>query len=142
MVLTILFKFCGFIEHSKPNNMTLSDFPGRILETRKIVLNFLSVASPNVAPKPTDQPHSYSVSRVSLQISLAIFFVSDLLSKLRVVHIRKIFKIFILSKVAPTIFIKFCGFIAHSNPKNMTLSAFPGKILGTRKMVFNFLSIA
>ena len=32
--------------------------------------------------------------------------------------------------MAPTILIKFCGFIVglHSNANNMTLSAFPGKI--------------
>ena len=41
---TILIKFGEFIVHSKPNNMTLSDFPGKISETRKIVFNFLSVA--------------------------------------------------------------------------------------------------
>ena len=29
--------------------------------------------------------------------------------------------------MAPTMFIKFCGFILHSNPNNMALSAFPGK---------------
>ena len=42
--------------------------------------------------------------------------------------------------MAPTIFIKFCWFIEHSNPKNMALSAFPRKILLTRKIFFNFLS--
>ena len=42
--------------------------------------------------------------------------------------------------MAPTIFIKFCGFIVHSNPKNMALSAFSGKVLLTRKFFFNFLS--
>ena len=63
MTPTILVKFCGFIVHSKPNNMKLSAFPGKIPETGKIVFNFLSVASPNVAPKPTDQSRSYSISR-------------------------------------------------------------------------------
>ena len=43
MVLTILIKFCGVIVHSKPNNMTLSAFPEKIPETRKMVFNFLSV---------------------------------------------------------------------------------------------------
>ena len=38
--------------------------------------------------------------------------------------------------MAPTIFIKFCGFIVHSNPKNMALSAFPEKILVNRKIFF------
>ena len=42
--LTILIQFCGFIEHSKPNNMTLSVFPEKIPEIRKIVSNFLFVA--------------------------------------------------------------------------------------------------
>ena len=35
MAPTILFKFCGFIEHSKPNNMTLSIFSGKIPKTEK-----------------------------------------------------------------------------------------------------------
>ena len=35
-------KFCDFIVQSKPN-MTLSAFPEKIPETRKIVFNFLSV---------------------------------------------------------------------------------------------------
>ena len=87
MALTILFKFCVFIVHSKPNNMTPSAFPVKILETRKIVFNFL--LSRNVAPKPTDQARSHSTSWVPLQISPARFFVFDLPLKLRVVHIRK-----------------------------------------------------
>ena len=44
--------------------------------------------------------------------------------------------------MAPTIFIKFYGFIVHSNPKNMALSAFPGKILVNRKIFFYFLSVS
>ena len=42
--------------------------------------------------------------------------------------------------MVPMIFIKFCVFIAHSNLNNMALSAFPGKIIVTRKIFFNFLS--
>ena len=38
--------------------------------------------------------------------------------------------------MAPTIFIKFCGFIVHLNPNNMTLPALPGKIPETRKIFF------
>ena len=40
MALTILFKFCGFIVYSKPNNMALTVFPGKILDTGKIVVKF------------------------------------------------------------------------------------------------------
>ena len=54
--------------------MELSDFPGKIPVTRKIFFNFLSVASPYVAPKPTDQSFSNSIPRFPLQISL-IFFI-------------------------------------------------------------------
>ena len=115
MAPTSLIKFCGFIVHSKPNSMTLSAFPGKIPETRKIVFNFLS-ASPNVAPKPTGQSHSKSISKAPLQTSLAHFFVFDLHPQLRVVHIRKKFKICIFSKMAPAILIKFCGFIVHWKP--------------------------
>ena len=66
--------FFGFIVHSKPNNMTLAAFPGKIRELKKIVFNFLSVALPNVESKPTDQSRSHSICRVPLQISLAHFF--------------------------------------------------------------------
>ena len=56
-------------------------------------------------------------------------------------HKKKKIKISIFSKMALTIWIKVCRFIVHSKPKNMTLSAFFGKILETRKIVFNFLSL-
>ena len=36
----ILIKFCGFIVHSKPKNMALTVFPGKILDTRKIVFKY------------------------------------------------------------------------------------------------------
>ena len=39
--------------------------------------------------------------------------------------------------MAPTNLIKFCVFIVHSKPNNMTLSAFPEKIPETKKK-FNF----
>ena len=51
---------------------------------------------------------------------------------------RKKFKILIFLKMAPTILIKFCGFIVHSKHNNMTLSAFPGKIRETGKIYFYF----
>ena len=44
--------------------------------------------------------------------------------------------------MAPTIFIKCCGFIVHRHLDNMTLSAIPGKIPETEKIVSHFLSIA
>ena len=44
MAITILIKFCEFIEYSKPNNVTLSAFPEKIPETRKFVFNFQYVA--------------------------------------------------------------------------------------------------
>ena len=89
--------------------------------------------TPNVAPKPTHQSRSDSISRALLQISLALIFVFNLPLKLRVVYIRKKFKISIFSKITSTNLMKFCGFIVHSKPNNMTLSAFPGKIPGTEK---------
>ena len=61
MAPTILIKFCGFIVHSKPNNMALLDFPGKIPETGKIYCNFFS--SPNSGPKRTHQSRSKSISR-------------------------------------------------------------------------------
>ena len=70
MAPTILIKFCGFIVHSKLNNMTVSANLGKIPVTRKIVFNFLSVP---VVPKPTDQSRSHSICRVPLLISPACF---------------------------------------------------------------------
>ena len=52
--------------------MTLSAIAGKIPQTKKIVFHFLSIAY--VATKPTDQSCSNSLSRVSLQISLAHVF--------------------------------------------------------------------
>ena len=139
----ILIKFCEFIVHSKPNNMTLLAFSEKSLKLEKWLLIFC------LAPKPTDQSCSNSLSGVPLQISPACFFVFELPSKLRVVHIRKKFKISIFSKMAVSIFskmaltllFKFCVLIVHSKPNNMILSAFPGKILETRKIVFTFLPV-
>ena len=84
--------FVGLKVHSKPNNMTLSAFPGKILLTRKIFFNFLS--APNVASKPNDQSSSNSIFRVLLQLSPASpFHIRPTVNikgtlMLRVVHIR------------------------------------------------------
>ena len=72
---------------------------------------------------------------------LPVLSVFELPPKLRVVHIRKEFKISIFSNMALTILFKFCVFVVHSKRNNMTLSAFSEKILETRKIVFNFLSL-
>ena len=72
MAPTILIKFCVFIVHSKPNNMTLPAFPGKIPETGKIYFNFF--ASPNAGPKPTNKCRSKSISRIPTQISRAFCF--------------------------------------------------------------------
>ena len=75
MAPTILFKFCVFIVHSKPNNMTLSAFSGKILELEKQFLIFWLTR--NVASKTTDQYCSNSISGVPLQIfpvSLFLYF--------------------------------------------------------------------
>ena len=69
MALTILIKFCGFRVLSNPNNMTLSAFPEKIPETGKTFF-FIFYPIPNVAPKPTAQSCSNSISRVVWQISL------------------------------------------------------------------------
>ena len=88
MAPTILIKFCGFIVHVKPNNMALSAFPGKILETRKISFK-IDIQGP--------------LANIS-----SLFLVFPLPLKLRVVHIRKKLKTLIFSKIAPTILIKFC----------------------------------
>ena len=68
---TILIKFCGFIVHLKPNNMTLAAFPEKIPETEK-KLNYSVWPSPNGAPNPTDQSHTISISRAPLQPPVTI----------------------------------------------------------------------
>ena len=133
MASTTLIKFCVFIAHSKPNNMTLSAFPAKIPETRKIVLIFSP--SPNVAPKLNDQSLSNSISRVPLQISLALFFVSYLPSKLRVVHnYKKKCKIFIFSKMAPN----FVHLLYIRTPRIWHNRLFPKKNFVTRIIFFIF----
>ena len=116
-------------------------FPEKIFVTR-LIFFLIFYLSPNIAPKLTGRSRSHSIPRGPLQISLAHFFGFDLPPKLRVVHIRKKIKIFIFSKMAPTIFIKFCGFIILWNPNNMALSAFPDKILVNRKYYFYFLFVS
>ena len=105
MVPTILIKFCGSIVHLKPNNMILANFPGKIPETGNIF--FKSFPSSNAGLNLTHQSRSNSIYRILLQIFLAIIFVFYLPLKLRVVHIRKNYKISIFSKMAPSKLIKF-----------------------------------
>ena len=71
MALTILIKFCGFYYIRSPTISHYWLFPEESLKLEKQFLIFCS--SPNVAPKPTDQSRSNSISRVLLEISLAIF---------------------------------------------------------------------
>ena len=85
MALTILFKFCGFIVHSKPNNTTLSAFPGKIPETRKTVL--IVCPSAKITPKPTDQSCSNRYMESLCKYLLPVLSVFELSPKLRVVHI-------------------------------------------------------
>ena len=72
MAPTIFIKFCGLIVHSKPNNLILENFPGKIPETGKIFVK--SFPSPNAGPKPTHQSRSKSISRVLSQISRSLVF--------------------------------------------------------------------
>ena len=89
--------------------------------------------SPNAGPKPTHQSRSKSISRVLLQLSPVSPFHFRPTLKIKSSSHKKKFTISVFSKMVQTILIKFCGFIAHSKYKNMTLSAFPGKIHETEK---------
>ena len=92
MAPTIFIKFCDFIVHSNSKNMTLSAFLGKTLVTRHFFLIFYPF--PNVAPKPTDQSCSNSISMDLWQISPAhsSHFQPSLNIEgtlmLRVVHVR------------------------------------------------------
>ena len=79
--------------------------------------------------KPAGQSRSHSISMVPLQISLAHFFVFGLPSKLRVVHIRKKFKIFLFSKMAHTISSNFVGLLNIRTPTIWHYRIFPEKSL-------------
>ena len=70
MATTIFIKFCGFIVHSKHNNMTL--FPEKSLKLEKYILNFFLF--PIVGPKPTHQSRSKWISRILLQLSRSLTF--------------------------------------------------------------------
>ena len=52
---------------------------------------------------------------------------------------KKDLKLSFSQKMAPTIFIKFCGYIIHPNLTNMTLSK---KSLKLKKIVFIFVTVA
>ena len=94
--------------------------------------------SPITEPKLIDRSRSISISRVLSQISRTHFFYFHPNPKIKGSSHKKKCKIFIFSKMASTISIKFCGFIVHSKHNNMTLSAFPGKIPDTGKTYFQF----
>ena len=137
MAPTILIKFSGFIVHSKTSNMPLSALPGKIPETGKMYLKFFFRLLTQGLNQSTDLVQIRYL-RSSSKYLEPLFLVFALTLKLRVVHIRKKFKISIFSKMVPTILIKFYAFIVHSKPNNMTLSAFPGKIPETGKIYLKF----
>ena len=124
--------------------MTLSVFPGKILETGKIVFNFLYIASSNVVLKQTDHSRLHSISRVSLQTSPArfFFFFFRFTHKFKSSsHKKKIKNFFFLkngSNYFHQIFWVYCTF----EPQQYGSIGFSQKIFVTRKIFFNFLSVA
>ena len=110
--------------------MTLSAIPGKSPETKKIVFHFLS--NVYVVTKLKDQYCSNAISRLPLQIFPAHVFnfrptlnmkgslhkkqANKLSGKIKgsSYRLREKLKIFIFSKMAEMIFIKFCRFIVHS----------------------------
>ena len=110
IALTILFKFCGFIVHSKPYNMILLAFPEKSLKLKKKKKSVW--ISPNVAPKPNDQSSWNSIYRVPLQISpFRSFFHFTLAVKIKGSSHKKKLNISFFSKVTPIILIKYCAFM-------------------------------
>ena len=114
---------------------------GSIAIVKKFDLDFLMIFDSISLPHPKNVFQKKSLS-LSVSVCLYVypsptvvwcplanissrFLVFPLTLKLRVVHMRKKLKILILSKMAPTILTKFCGFIVHSKPNTMTLSPFP-----------------
>ena len=133
MAPTILIEFCGFIVHSKPNNTTLSAFPGKIPGTRKIVF-LIFCPSPNVVPKPTDQSCSNSISGVPLQIFSVSFFY--LPSKWTVVHIRKKLKMFVYWKNCFNDIHKILWIYSTFEPQQYDTIGYSRKILQNKKKNF------
>ena len=129
MALTIFIKFCGFIVHSKPNNMSLSAFPEINSEARKNFLIFFQ------SPKPTDQSRSNPKCRVLLQIFLGGFFLFRPTLKIKDSWFKEQFKNLIFTKMTLTIFIKFCVFIEHFKPNSLTLSNVIGKFPEGKKII-------
>ena len=135
MLPTIFINFCALIVHSEPNNTTQSSFPGKIPETEKKknlserLTQRLTCLNNFVEIRYLGFPCKYLHSDLSYFRLIVNFKGSS--------HKKK-FKIF--SKMAKTILIKFCGLCVHSNPNNMALSAFTGKILVNRN--FFFLSVS
>ena len=125
MAATIFIKFCGFIVHSKTNNMTLSVFPGKSLKLE----NYFLIYCPSSKHWPTRSNSIYLAN-----ISRTFFRFRQTLKIKGSSYKKKKLKISIFSKMAPTILIKFCEFIVHSKPSSVTLSAFPGKMHEIRKL--------
>ena len=94
----------------------------------------------NVAPKPTDQSRSHWTSWVPLQIPSAHFFVFDLPLKLRVVHIGK--KNLYSEKELKRFFHKMLWIYSTFEPQQYGTIGYSWKILQTKKIFFNFLSVA
>ena len=140
MAPTILIKFFGQIVHSKPNNMILANFPEKIPETGKIFLIFFRLVKQGLNQIINLIQNRYLGSSRKYLEPIFLFFTLTL--KLRVVHIRKHLKILIFSKIAPTIFIKFCGLIVHSKPNNVKLANFLEKIPETGKIFLKFFSVS
>ena len=118
MAPTKLIKFCRFTVHSKPNNMTLSIFPGKIPETRNIYIFLISVwSSPNIPHKQTNQSHANLLSIANISRCFFSFFFfffrfpSDL--KIKGSSLKKNCKQLDFHTMILTILIKSCGFIEH-----------------------------
>ena len=111
-------KFYRFVVLSTPNNIILSVFPEKSMKLEKYIFNLLSIEQ--------TLANLFQI-QYTLQISPASFSVFNKPLKLRVVHITKDLKIYIFSKMAATILIKFSGFIVHLKPSSMTLLAFSKK---------------
>ena len=128
-----MIKFCGLIIHSEPNYMVLSVFPEKTLKLKKILFKFFKPR--NLGPKPNGQSHSNSI----LGSPCIPFFHFRLTVKNKGGSHKKKLHISIPSKMAPTILIKFCGFISSyiRNPQHNTIDI-SRKIPETRKIFFLF----
>ena len=120
LALTALIKFCGFIVHSKPNNVILANFPGKIPETGKHFLNLFRLQTQGLIQliNLVQTRHiglSYKYLQLVLFIYLFFFCFRSTLKIKGSSHKEKI-NLFIFSKIVQRFSSNFVGLLLIRTP--------------------------